>query len=162
VQGDVRQGVAALLKCQHSHCANLQFVLPQQADLSAAGADDESATPLLPAAALVPALQPRTRFNLVVLSLGDAASSNVGLQATLKADPHLTRCAQPVDCQPNLHLHPAFIRAQLCLWTLSTCYSTCGHTHTCTTMQDVRALVFSVAVRSWRLLSFTADVFVLL
>jgi hypothetical protein len=34
-------------------------------------------------------------MNVVVLAQGDTVSSNVGLEAALKADPHLSRCAAP-------------------------------------------------------------------
>jgi hypothetical protein len=88
----VRQGVAALLKVQHGSCANLQLLLPQQADTTA-HTDEEGLAPLLPASLLVKELQQRNRMNIVVLSQGDTVSGNVGLEAALKADPHLSRCA---------------------------------------------------------------------
>jgi hypothetical protein len=92
MQGDARQGVAALLRCQLSHATNLSLLLPQQADAAAATPDDDGPPPLLPAAPVARALAPRGRFNVVVVTPVDMAQSNVGLAAAMKIDPHLTRC----------------------------------------------------------------------
>ena len=91
-------GVAALLRCQLSHCANLQLHLPQLADSSKISDADDGPAPLLPAPQVARALAPRARFNVVIVTPACTPADNVGLQAALKVDPHLSRWAVHHGC----------------------------------------------------------------
>ena len=106
-------GVAALLRCQLSHCANLQLHLPQLADSSKVSDADDGPAPLLPAPQVARALAPRARFNVVIVTPACTPADNVGLQAALKVDPHLSRWAVHHDCVMIFRLCSTLGRAGL-------------------------------------------------
>lgn len=92
-QGPNHRGVSAILQCQLPHTPNLHVHLPTLLDTSQIdpAASIESALPLLPVAEIAKQLGARSRTLVVVLEYNEKFSASTGLQAALKADPHMQR-----------------------------------------------------------------------